>query len=547
MTNPTLTLIDIRQVQGYLFSANELKQSLGASALVEQATHEWVFDVLPEKRNAQWNAKEYRVIFDERTIEKDDLEAEVIFMGGGNSAILFSTFDAAKNFTTAYTESLLVNAPGLESAVAHVKDIDMGKKGALLQAWKTMQEVEMPKQKEARLVSQPILGLSVTAECAYTGLPAVNDVLKSPEDKGPDARRILVSAQSFAKQDQQTVKAANQRLEKLLHIDEFEYPHDFEELGSERGKSSFIAVVHADGNSMGKRIQAYTEHEENREMIRRMREFSEKVNRIGLEAMQAVRNYVAIALHLAKEENHPYELADRFDNKETVRLKNSFLPLRPLVFGGDDITFVCDGRLGLPLAVKLLQAFSSTQMPDGKQAYACAGVAIVHSHYPFARAYDLAEELCQDAKQKARTWDKDSRVSLINWHIASSGRTLDWDETQKREFENLNGRLLLRPLVVDKADDISSPAWRTWIAFTEQVAGFRTSFWNTQRNKQKDVREVLRKGADSTRKFTNQNGELPGFAAAPATDVVETGWIEKQCLYFDALEAMDFFVYPEEK
>jgi hypothetical protein len=546
MTGVTLTLIDVRGVQNYLFNANELKQNLGASALVENATHEWIFDFLPEKRNAQWNLKKYRIEFDARTIEKDDLDAEVIFMGGGNAAILFSTFDLAKQFTEEYTEHLLVNTPGLEASVAHVKDVDMGKPGALKNAWAIMQSVEMPKQK-ARLVAQPLLGLSVTAECAYTGLPAVDDVPKKPETTEPS---VLVSAQSFIKQDRKIVDAANQRLTDLLPIKEFEnfkYPFNFENLGGERGKSSFIAVVHADGNNMGKRLQAYTDHGDNREMIRRMREFSESVNEVGLDAMKAVRDFVARTLSIAKAENHAYELMDRFDKEEKMRLKDGFLPIRPLVFGGDDVTFVCEGRLGLALAFTLLQAFSKAELPDKNKTYACAGIAIVHSHYPFARAYALAEDLCQSAKQKAREWNSNSHVSLINWHITSSGRTLDWDETQKREFANQHGQLLLRPLMVEKAEGVSSPAWQTWQTFTEQVKGFRQSFWSTQRNKQKDLREVLRKGTDFTRKFTQQNGFMPEFPSMPSDDVQETGWHENQCLYFDALEALDFFIYPEDK
>jgi hypothetical protein len=240
----------------------------------------------------------------------------------------------------------------------------------------------------------------------------------------------------------------------------------------------------------------------------------------------------------------PYELVDQYDKEETVRLKGNSLPIRPLVFGGDDITFVCDGRLGLALAVKLLKVFSEAKLPDEIKTYACAGVAIVHSHYPFARAYALAEELCQSAKQQARKWDEKSRVTLLNWHITSSGLTLDWDETKKREFQN--GSLLLRPLVVTKAGDVSTPAWQTWETFTELVSGFRQGRWSTQRNKQKDLREVLRKGSEATQKFTNQHGELPESAAIPPK-ANQTGWInDTQCLYFDALEAMDIFVYPTE-
>lgn len=455
-------------------------------------------------------------------------------MGGGNAAILFSSFDNAKDFTEKYTEYLLENVPGLEASVAHVKDVDMGKTGALKNAWATMQTVEMPKQK-ARLVAQPLLGLSVTSECVYTGLPAVKDVPKNPETKEPS---VLVSAQAFVKQDQSTVDAAKQRLKDLLGLDAFNYPADFEELGGERGKSSFIAVVHIDGNGMGKRIQAYTNNEDNRKMITLMREFSNSLNQVGLDAMKTACKYLAM---------YSGEFPDRFDPKEIVHIDSFHLPIRPLVFGGDDVTFVCDGRLGLALAVKLLQAFSNANLPDKQRTFACAGVAIVHSHYPFARAYKLAEELCQSAKEKARKWDNDNRVSLINWHIASSGRTLDWDETQKREFANPNGQLLLRPLVVDKAEGVSTPTWQTWQTFTEQVKGFRKSFWSTQRNKQKDLREILRKDAAQTRKFTQQNGIMPEFSSMPSDDVLETGWHEKQCLYFDALEALDYFIYPEDK
>ena len=156
MINPTLTLIDIRRVQRYLFNANELKQNLGASALVEQATHEWIFKFLPEKRNAQWNEQKYQVDFEDMAIEKDQLDAEVIFMGGGNAAILFSTFQEARGFTEKYTDFLLVNAPGLEAAVAHVENVDMSNNGALNKAWKKMQEIEMPRQKEVYLLESLI-------------------------------------------------------------------------------------------------------------------------------------------------------------------------------------------------------------------------------------------------------------------------------------------------------------------------------------------------------------------------------------------------------
>lgn len=548
MTGTTLTLIDVRSVQNYLFNANELKQNLGASALVEQATHEWIIRFLQPNCNARWDENTYQLAFDSRKIEKDNLDAEVVFMGGGNAAILFAASQKSIEFTKKYTEHVMLHAPDLEVAVAHVNGIDLSADGSLRNAWKQMHEIELPKQKEGRLLPKPLLGMSVTAECAYTGLPAIGEVRK-----GSGNNRILLSAQSFMKQTDKTVQAAKARLGAQLNIEGFDYPSDFDDLGGEHGSSRFIAVVHADGNGMGNRLKTWTEHDDNREMIRRMREFSEAVNRVGMKAMQAVRDYLAQGIHLANDKKRSYEISDRFDPGQFIRLIDNNLPIRPLVFGGDDITFVCDGRLGLALAAKFLQAFSNDNLPDGEKTYACAGVAIVHSHYPFARAYALAEELCQDAKRQARRWDPEdkknkhkgtgSRLSLLNWHITTSGLTLDWDEIKKREFEG--GSLLLRPLIVAKAEEVDAPAWRTWNAFAEQVSGFRSDVWQTQRNKQKDLREVLRKGIEQTRKFTNQNGDLPPVTSAPS-GASQTGWIEKQCLYFDALEALDVFVYPKE-
>ena len=38
-------------------------------------------------------------------------------------------------------------------------------------------------------------------------------------------------------------------------------------------------------------------------------------------------------------------------------------PLRPIVFGGDDLTFVCHGRIGLALAARYLQYFEAARAP----------------------------------------------------------------------------------------------------------------------------------------------------------------------------------------
>ena len=539
MTSYTLTLLDVRRIQPYLFSANELKQCLGGSALVEKATHDWIVEALPKPNNVQ--IRDGSIQFDEMTIDSpDSLAAEVIFLGGGNAAILFAEQDQetkfanAKLFTKKYTRKVLGSAPGLEVAVAHTT-CDWSAQNGLENAWKEIQSVVMPGQKEGHTTSQALLGLGVTAECGYTGLPAIAEV------KDPDApeRGILVSAEAHAKNSDTTVKQAKSRINSMIPLQDLEYTDLFDELGGEKGRSSYIAVVHADGNSMGKRIQAHCKDTDNREMLKKMRAFSEAINLASTRAMKSVIGWLEGTVKDGA-------IFDKWYKDDCVRLINNKFPVRPIIFGGDDITFVSEGRLGLALAVKFIEELGKSEMPDGQTLYACAGVAIVSSHYPFSRAYQLAEELTSDAKKQARGFDKGrAEVSLINWYISTAGLSRNWEEIQKREYQG--GKLMLRPLVIDHASGAKINNLQTWEVFKKQVAYFRDpNKWKAGRNKLKDLREVLRSGNAETLKFTKLNGDLPDLGMAGLEQVRQEGWRTDRCVYFDALEVDDFFIYPAE-
>jgi hypothetical protein len=534
MTHYTLTLVDVRRVQQYLFNANELKQNLGASSLIEQATSKWIIQVLTAenfKYNVLWKTNKHQIEFDpKKKIENGDLDAEVIFMGGGNVAILFSLEKQAKVFSKQYSKRVLENAPGLEIAIGHV-DVTWDEPGTLKDAWKRMQEIEMPQQKEGRLTSQPLISLGVTAECAFTGLPAIYEEIENN-------RGTLMSAEAVAKKEH--VNAAQERLNALLNVEGFNYPLNFDDLGGEHGRARYIAIIHADGNSMGNRIVAFTESTDNREMADKMRLFSNALNRIGSSAMEKVRDWMCIS---PKIDAKGYFIEDQWRPDDIVRMKENFLPIRPIVFGGDDVTFVSDGRLGLALAAKFLEAFSQENLPDGYPGYACAGIAIVHSHYPFARAYALAEELCRDAKNHARDEYKTTNISLLNWHYASSGLTLNWEEITKREY--MDGKLIARPLVVTSPQGSSLYTWRTWDSFLSQVQYFRQE-WRWGRNKLKDLRNILRDGKNAVQYFTRLHGELPIITGLETYDANSTGWYADRCVYYDALEAEDLFIYPQE-
>jgi len=64
------------------------------------------------------------------------------------------------------------------------------------------------------------------------------------------------------------------------------------------------------------------------------------------------------------------------------------------------LTFVCDARIALDLTVFYLRELEKRTLSDNKPLYARAGIAIVKSHYPFARAYELAKDFSEECERK---------------------------------------------------------------------------------------------------------------------------------------------------
>ena len=250
-----------------------------------------------------------------------------------------------------------------------------------------------------------------------------------------------------------------------------------------------------------------------------------------------------------------YKQKDPRIPKRTDGSGNILLPFRPIVFGGDDVTFVCDGRLGISLAVVYLKAFEdeTKALPDGKgKATACVGVSIVKAHYPFARAYALAEALCASAKTLRRALEQD--VSCLDWHFTTGGLIGTLDEIREREYRANNGWLNLRPVALTAVGS----TLRRWDVVAQGIKAFQGGDWAEKRNKAKALRDALREGPAAVERFRMhflQKASLPEVAKGSQKGG-DTGWITNtkgeaernathRSLYFDALELADRFVFLE--
>jgi hypothetical protein len=536
MENYTLTVIDTTGIQDYIFGSNVLKHNVGASALVHWATNDWLCEKLVElgETNVDKECK-----FTGRTIDGDGLVSELIYAGGGNTAILFKNYEIAKEFTKRLTKKVLLDAPGLQLVIAH-SDIDWDKKKDLpKKVQRTITKVN--EKKTNRVHSSPVLGLGITADCQFTGLPAV----KKYKD---DDKLIRISAEVKAKLN--AFDQAHKRLIDFLELEDYSIQKELDSLGRTKGESSYIAIVHTDGNGMGRRIQNIgRDHPENRDYINAIRAFSESIKDAASNALKSSINAIINSI-LPREVDGREFIGETIEIKRDKKQDKKILPIRPIVFGGDDTTFICDGRLGLTLTEFYLRQLTSQNLADGKgPLFARAGVAVVKSHYPFARAYSLAEELAVSAKKFIKEKDTESKLSAIDWHFAVSGLVLGLDEIRERDYHTSQGYLTMRPLILSQ--NIESE-WRTWNTFTNiiselqgimgQVDNTGTTEGQWSRNKLKALRTVLRESPESVKQYLvgNKPDKLPLIPGNRDSD--KKGWIGDRCTCFDAIEAMDFYV-----
>ena len=484
-----LTGIDVLGVQRFVFSSNRLKDVVAGSYLVEWSTsREGAFLGL---RNNGLTEKDENI--------KDE---DILLAGGANAFIVFSDKPKAYAFAAKYTRLLYEEAPGVETVIAHE---EIGSEGLAAALQKI--QIKLAREKTERIPSVPLAGVSVNSTCMETGLPAV--------DFTPDESNYPIS-RNIAKRRQKEIRDnANGYWKKRLlkGREEFDFPLKLEELGRTVGDTSLIGVVHVDGNGVGELIKNWlkekAETENNDDNFRRdYKEWSKAIDDLGYASLQAVVDRLCESVKEGSITGKPGRLV--FDLIKPDSGNGSMLPLRPILLGGDDLTFVCDGRIALDLAETALGVFESekSNIPHlDKPVRACAGVAIVRVRSPFIRAYQLAEKLCTSAKMKSKASGGD--YCAIDWHIGlgqpgdslTELRDRHYKVTRADNSEDSPLELTCRPYLLGCANNSEEESWR-WLrmeVLDNQEYGLRGEAWTDKRNKVKALSEVLRGGADAVR------------------------------------------------
>lgn len=455
-----LTVLEVSQKQNYIFRTDRLAENIGASIIIRQIT--------------EFNDKSNTLLSHYRD--------HLFYEGGGKSVFEFESAIDARKFTSVISENVLRKYPGVELFIATQKyDIDHD---SCIEAINQL-FASLEKKKSERKSSAVFYGAGITERCSDTQLPAISDI----EDFG------FLSDESVAKLH--AAMSQREAYEDVLPEGDWKFASEFDDLGGTQNKKSYIAVVAMDGNGMGKRIKQFREDFAKLEGTMPEKEFNERYRQdfsalssaIDQAYRKAVRN---VTQYLADHMNQFLE-----EGIVSVRKGHeNVLPFRPLILSGDDICFVTDARIGLTLTEVLLDAVEKnghiTTSGMDFHMHACAGIAMVKSHYPFFRAHELAEELCSSAKTAIAGTDQDEPV--IDWHIVQGEIEGSISEIRRDKYDK--GRMTAKPYFMNEGHGIHSVS-----AFRKRFDEF--SGENIGRGTIKEYRDALSEGGGAVDEYWN--------------------------------------------
>lgn len=536
-------LLEIGRKQKYIFSSNKLAENIGASIVIRNAT----------ERDAQNIYREF----------EEEKRPQVIYEGGGNCLYVFQSKEAGDEFAKKYSKYIITQYPGITLYLVgtELKDEESVKDG-IDRCYKLL-----PKKKNSREHTAEMIDFGNTVRCASTNLPASpKKNIYIPAELKEKTNFSAESLKKYEVASQEQDASFRDLLPERTDGIRWGFPHRLDDLGRSTDEKSYIAVVHIDGNRMGQKIAKFNkgmkwdkEGGESREefdarYIRELGKLSREIREKYKEAFQETVQVLADNMPTLRE------------SLDIVKEKDKeYLPIRPLIMAGDDICFVTDGRIGIDITRVFLEKIRKKSI-QGETMNACGGVAIVKAHFPFSRAYDLAEELCENGKNAIGGVEAPD-ASYLDWHIdqgeLDEGLSAIRSNYQVGEKTYLN----MRPYRVGDQPDIHGDNDEAlYYHFTDAMQIIQ----DTPRSKVKGFRDIAHRGPKAGEYYLKSNklDETSEKKKAPSkkskvlqesAGLYRTHWKSgeggfakmkdgsKRHMFYDAMEAMDVYIELEDK
>ncbi len=372
----------IRAKQDYIFKTNRIVEIVGASKIISDVWND-LFKIAYEKgftviRNTGDN-------FDYDSIKAQQKENTLteLFQGGGNLTVLYDSEESFVNLNKSFSFFVIKERPGM-IPMAVCTEVTGDYKADYS---RLMEKSEIEKNRMNPGRDRFILPFSKMDR--ETFLPIAGEFLI-------DGPKTDISYESAAKRKTGIEIRNNSKSVKFL-----------DEMVTKKKEESLLAVVHADGNNMGRKIMHFlADDSDYGSCVSKMRKFTkttaEAFSQNGLKAMEKCHQ----------------ELMSKNKNK---KLKEGAFAYRITIADGDDFTFICNARFAMNYTRAYLNAVN--EFKSEWKYSSCAGICIFHSHYPFSKAYSLAEQACDDgAKAMVHDINGDNpEEGWVDFHYIHSG------------------------------------------------------------------------------------------------------------------------------
>lgn len=535
-----LTIYDLSGIQNYIFATSKLREQVGGSKIVYALLNDEMREALSLLSHSKASESEAftgrEVILFQRDEalakpETDEKTYRIVYIGGGNAVILYRNREYS-DFVTRELQKKTLILTGGEIKLCHASieiQPEEEKKYADLYS-ELMKELIQFKASSAPI--RTACGFSINKDDAIS-----HESITRVEDEDVALSKFQ-KLKKFEEHQEHRIGSSG---------DTREYVTDFSQL-REDDRKSYIAVVHLDGDSMGRNIEAFVSKLGGGEG-----DYFSRLNESMLSVAEMSREIDTIYKNIL------YKTVDEIF-PEAKRL-----PFRPVVEDGDDITFIVTAEK----AFEFVESFAKNLLKEKGQKdnypimignkfkiSVSAGIAFVHDKYPFNQAYELAEELCSGAKKIKRNLS--FYVSSMDFHIVSGSEKVDIGDFRSRNYEIDGAQLQKRPYFYDesldkkerdslKAEKRDYSSFKALLSAYSQKKRSDSEGADVVRSKYKALRDSYAEGYRAAEvqfnimELRNPN-RIDGYKTA-FEEAVRDGKNTKVATLFDFIDAMDIGGY----
>ena len=423
-----LCMYDIRGKQEFIYRSSKLKEIVGASLIIRDLFEDYLYEsakIYRNKINEDFNDTDADAIFRydpnkekldrfsfeefEKRMNGDQYIGEIVYDGGGNFLLLYKDEVAMKKTTEIFTKKILKEIGTLKVVATYIGGIskdnyhsdDLNNPGDYERLYQKHRLRE-----STALYTLPYGSLPIVQTEPASSLPLTYMYDNAPADSSASEKKyVKYSTETNAKLKKYWKEASNPGYEMGETV--------LDNIVAEtKGEDSMLAIFYIDGNAMGAKVQACLNGKKNYDdCVNLLREFSKKIQKTFIDDRKV----------------------DMLKTDETKSSDKKNYKSRILIGAGDEMTIICKADESYETIKEYLSKIPSPYS-------SCAGAAIFHSHTPFADAYRIAEQCCEDTCKNYMKKNGLTLANLMDFEYCQGGIGFSLKDIREENGDDNNSR-----------------------------------------------------------------------------------------------------------